>query len=626
MANLLEELENQQPVNLLSELEQPDVQEESPGFFKRLGAAVTGSEQMTEEIAATPEVGAAPELNALSVPAFKASLGLLATGDTQSLKGVLKEQFGEQVGFREDAKGNTIVDFPSGSYALNKPGLSAQDIVRGAFDIASFIPAGRAATIPAAVGRSAATEAAIEAAETGVGGEFDIEDVAAAATIGGIFKGSEDLIGAGYRAVKGAPASDLVEAGAKANIPILTSDVRQPGTFAGRMAQQTAEKIPVAGTGPLRERQQELREIAVADVAERYGQFSYSAIVDSLKTQRDRIKSAAGSVLDLSGQKLDKVGDIPLPGTSNAINKARAELSKPGVIKSPEALKDVQTLTETLLEAPQTFTSLKENRTAFRDVIKGADKAERSQLSSRAKSLLGEIQKGMTKDMSDFARQHLSKKEFVKWQKANSVYASEAEKLTKTRLKNVLDSGDVTPESVQTLLFSKKPSEVRSLYQSLTQDGKRNARSAIISKVITNLNQRAAGVTPNSFATEMKKQGLQVNTFFKGEERRQLNGLLKALEATRRAQEAPIATATGQQLLGAGTLAAAATDLGATITTGGTVGGLARLYESPSVRNALLRLDSLPKGSSQFEEALRELTEILTVSAQTAREEVSEQR
>ena len=36
------------------------------------------------------EIGGAPELNALSVPAFKASLGLLTTGDTKSLKGILK--------------------------------------------------------------------------------------------------------------------------------------------------------------------------------------------------------------------------------------------------------------------------------------------------------------------------------------------------------------------------------------------------------------------------------------------------------------------------------------------------------------------------------------------------------
>ena len=74
-------------------------------------------------------------------------------------------------------------------------------------------------------------------------------------------------------------------------------------------------------------------------------------------------------------------------------------------------------------------------------------------------------------------------------------------------------------------------------------------------------------MTPNAFATEMKKFQPQINTFFKGEERKQLEGLQRLLDATRRAQDAAVTTPTGQQVLGAGTLAAAATDLGATVLT-----------------------------------------------------------
>ena len=122
----------------------------------------------------------------------------------------------------------------------------------------------------------------------------------------------------------------------------------------------------------------------------------------------------------------------------------------------------------------------------------------------------------------------------------------------------------------------------------------------------------------------MNKMGLQVGVFFKGEEKKQLNGLLKVLDATRRAQDAAVTTPTGQQLLGAGTLAAAATDLYATLSIGGTVGGLARLYESAPVRNALLRLGSIPKGSTRFEQALSEAVAILQSGTQSAREQISD--
>lgn len=598
--------------------------ETAPTLMGQASELFTGAERTTPELEAMEEITLAPELNDFSVPAFKTVFGLMSTGDTQSLKGILSSQMGDKVSFNEDSKGNVVVNLPSGSYALNKPGLSGRDVSAGVMDMLAFTPAGRAASIPGAIAKSAGTEALLEAGEAGVGGEFDVKDVAFAGLTGGFFKGIENALGAGYRAFKGSGTDDVIEAGKDAGIPLLTSDIKQPETFVSKSAQQITEKIPLAGTGGMRETQQKAREQAVAEVAERYGQFSYESIVESLTTQKNRVKNAAGSVLNNTGNKLDDIGEIPLTNTQEAIDKASGELSKPGVIKSSQAMDDLDVLITSMKEAPQSFTTLKENRTAFREIIAGADKAERSQLTSRAKSLLQNVESGMKKDMDSFAKGNLTPAEYGKWQKANTVYAEEARNLTKTRLKNVLDKGDVTPESVGNLLFSQKPSEVRLLYRSLTPEGRANARSAIISKVVNDLGRRASGLTPNSFASEMKKYGLQVNEFFKGEEKKQLNGFLKVLEATRRAQDASITTPTGQQLIGAFTLASAATDLGLTVSIGGTVGGLARLYESAPVRNALLRLDSIPKGSTQYEKALAEAFQILSTSAQTLREQVSD--
>lgn len=594
---------------------------EKMGAFNNL---ITGEDRMTPEMESMQSIGDAPELNEMSVPAFKASFGLLSTGKTSSLQGILKQQFGDNVQFREDSKGNAIVDFPSGSYALNKPGLSAQDLIRGAFDIAAFTPAGRGATALGVGMKSAATEAGIESLESSVGGEFSPEEVVMAGGFGAAAKGVEKLVGAIYRAFKGRVPDEVAQAARESGIPLMTSDVIPPQTFAGRMAQQTGEKIPLAGTGSLREAQQQLRERAVSNTIEKYGEFSYPAIINSLKTQKDKIKKAAGNVLESVGNKLDDVGEIPLTSTKEAIKQAREELGKPGVFKSTQALDDLDEVVRVLDEAPQSFTTLKENRTAFREIVAGADKAERTQLTSRAKSLLERVQKAMTDDMTNFAKSNLEPQDFAKWQKANKVYANEAVKLTKTRLKNVLDKGDVTPESVKNMLFSQNPSEVNLLYKSLGNEGKRNTRSAIISRVVNDLSRRQHGITPNSFASEMKKYGLQVDTFFKGEEKAQLQGLLKALNATRRAQDAAITTPTGQQVIGGGTALSLWVDPVSTVGAGGTLGGLARLYESAPVRNALLRLDSVPVGSTKFDQALTEFVEILQPAIQTMREQMQD--
>lgn len=413
-----------------------------------------------------------------------------------------------------------------------------------------------------------------------------------------------EILGAGSARQPAAIAGqELVRRGADSGIPVLTSDVRPPSTFPGRMVQQTAEKIPLVGTAPVRQGQQQMRQEAVERVASKYGDFSYDAIVNSLKAKKDRIKNAAGSTLERVGSRLDEVGTLTTTNTRRAIRAAQEELSKPNVIRSSSANDDLQVLLEAL-DQPQTFTSLKENRTAFREIVNSADPAKRSQLTSRAKSLLTNVEQGMRRDMDAFAKNHLSDTEYRQWQRANSVYADQARTLTRSRLKNVLDKGDIQPESVKTMLFSQKPSEQKLLYNSLTNEGRENARAAIISKVVEDAGKLKDGVTPNSFASRMRKYQGQVDTFFKGEEKQQLEGLVRVLDATRRAQDAAVTTPTGQQLIGGLSIAGLYLDPASAITGATTVGGLARLYESAPVRNALLKLGSLPKSSNRYAESL----------------------
>ncbi len=481
--------------------------------------------------------------------------------------------------------------------------------------VAGKMPATAAASESAAkgtlrqMGQSTIKQDAAAGALAATGGEIG-EEVGGA---NGKLIGSALLpIGAGIAASKAAQVksaiqskggSELVEQGKDAGIPILTTDAVPPKSFPGKIAQQTAEKIPLAGTAPVRAAQQQMRVKAVDDVAQKYGEYSYDAIVSSLKTQKNKVKSAAGAVLNRVGSQLDEVGHVPTPATKKAINNALAEFEKQGVIQSSNAGDDLKTLIKAL-ETPQTFTTLKENGTAFREIVKSTDKADRSQLTSRAKSLLERVQGGIREDMAAFARQNLDEREFTRWQKANGVYAREAQELTKTKLKNVLDKGDVTPESVERMLFSQKPSEQRALYQSLTKEGRDNARAAIISKVVNNVSKRASGLTPNSFVNELKKYDSHIQTFFKGDERRRLEGLRRVLEATTRAQDAAATTPTGQQLIGGLSVTGLYLDPVATVGTAGTVGALARIYETAPVRTALLRLGSAPKNSDKYLAAL----------------------
>lgn len=601
-------------------------QPEDVGFFQGVENAFTGADRMTPEIESIGEIGSAPEINEMSWGAFKTSLGLLTTGDDKKAQEVIKQNIPD-ANFTKDAKGNVIVNLPSGKYALNTPGLSAQDMLRGAFNFAAFTPAGRAGSLTTAAAGAAATEAGMQAATKQVGGgDIDPSEIALAGGLGAAGKGVENVLGAGYRALKGSAPEDLasiISQGERSGIPVMTSDVIEPTTFAGKVARSTGEKVPLVGTGSKRAEQQKMREEAVQGFIDKYQTPSYPEIVESMKNKSKGVKSSAGNILGKTGDKLDGIGDIPTVNTSDAINDAMESLSKPNVRVDPSAIDELAELKK-LMDMPQTFTSLRENRTIARDIIDSFGKGDRSQLPSRSKALVTKAVNGMSIDMDSFAKSNLTSKEYSSWRKANAIYANEATKLRKSKIKNILDKGDITPENVDTMLFSKKPSEVSSLYESLTTKGKDNARSALVYKAFENASKRAGGVSPNSFSSELNKITKNTNVFFRGDQKKQLEGFKRLLESTRRAQDAAIETPTGQQMIGAGAGFAAFTDLGATLGLGGTAGGLARLYESAPVRNALLRLSSVPKSSDRYQQALSEAQSALTSSAQAIRAESEE--
>ena len=607
------------------QMRQDDEQEIT--LTSRLSDAFTGQARATAQTEALPELQESGLLAGESLIKGAAISPVLATTtDPNEIASIITSNFPNVgVTYNKDAKGNVfpiLVNNETGAAAaVNKPGVSGMDVVNFLGLAAAFTPAGRAATITGAAGKEALTESALQAAQAGAGGEFDVTDVALSAGLGGAIKGAEKVIGGAYRAARGAIPEDqaqLIRQAEKAGVPVMTSDVIPPQTLAGKMARSTGEKIPFVGTGQARATQQEMRQQAVEGFLEKYQAPSYSEIVESLKAKTKGIKTAAGNIIGDTAEKLDEIGQVPTERTRAAITEAIEELSKPNVRADKAAMDELAQLKE-LVEMPQTYSTIKENRTIFRDIIDSFGKGERSQLPTRSKALLQKAAAGMSDDMDEFAKANLTPKELASLRRANAVYAQEAQKLKKTKIKNILDKGDVSPENVSTMLFSQKPSEVMALYNSLTTQGKENARSALIYRAYENAAKRAGGITPNSFASELNKIAKNTDVFFRGKDRKQLEGFKRLIEATRRAQDAAVETPTGQQLLGAGAGYAAFTDLGATLGLAGTAGGLARLYESAIVRNALLRLGSVQKGSDAYLKALFEAQAALSAVAQSAR-------
>lgn len=137
----------------------------------------------------------------LSGRQFKTALGMLTTFDDKKQLSVLKENYPD-LQFMQDEEGNIIVDgsaYNAGSGYLNKPGVSARDLLQVGFNVAAFTPAGKAITATTAVGRmgqaaaaSGAIQAGIEGINAATGGGLDVADSAENILISSAFGGAAE--------------------------------------------------------------------------------------------------------------------------------------------------------------------------------------------------------------------------------------------------------------------------------------------------------------------------------------------------------------------------------------------------------------------------------------------------
>ncbi|MDX8641345.1 DNA transfer protein [Salmonella enterica] len=420
----------------------------------------------------------------------------------------------------------------------------------------------------------------------------------------GVLSAAAKGIGRGITAVRGeiSPADQqLLKRAAAADVPVMTSDVVPPKTKLGNQLQGYSEGV-IAGTGPMRAAQQDARTKLVNRFTEKYGDYDPSVVVDSLKSGVAREKSLAKSKLNsLSGRMVGKPVDTS--GAIRAIDGAVNELGKLKGVSDTQtisALNDYKNAIQEITNGDDAFELLDKLRTQFRIDVKG----DRTVLPSMSQTMVDRVYNSLTNSLSKSIAKGLSPKDASAWRAGKADYAKMATHATQTRLKNVLNKGDLTPEAVNTIVYGQYGSDIARLYGKLDQKGKDMLRAAYISKIADKV-----GDSPQKMMTELGKLQKQVNgqvfkTVFGGKNGKEIEGMLSILDATKRASEANVVTKTGM------TLAPLVRVIG-NLKTGGAllagetgIGLMSRVYESPMARNALLRLANTKAGTPAYERAL----------------------
>ncbi|ENS4334093.1 lytic transglycosylase domain-containing protein [Salmonella enterica] len=440
-------------------------------------------------------------------------------------------------------------------------------------------------------------------------------DLGTGVALGGAINQLGRAAGAVYRGIRGtiAPeAQQAIQFANAADVPLHTTDVLQPNSRVGRMAQTTAENIPFAGTSTMRANQQEARSQLVDEFASRFGEYDPSIVVGSLKAKSSGIRRAAGNRLEQVQNAMAGVNIQPSRAIQQIDNEI-ADLQKLGGAADNETISKLKVYRDELsrnagASGPMAMDlqQLSALRSQFRQDVKG----ERQALINRSEAAVNRVYNAMTGDIDSAIGQNLGNDTLRRYKQANAIYADEANKLQNTRLKNAIMKGDLTPEVVNNMLFSKNKSEVQNLYRSVGQVGRAQMRNGIIGKAM-----EKSGGSPDQFLRQVNLMSNQTDIAFKGRDAAYLKGIKNYLEATKRAGQAGVTTPTGQQtipfILGIGTVTNPAL-----VGVGGGYGLLARMYESEPARNAMLRLANTPRGSTAFEKALSDVERIVNSFAQ----------
>lgn len=433
-------------------------------------------------------------------------------------------------------------------------------------------------------------------------------DLGTGVVLGGAINQLGRAAGAVYRGVRGAispEAQQAIRFANSADVPLHTTDVLPPNSRVGRMAQTTAENIPFAGTSSMRANQQEARSQLVDEFASRFGEYDPSIVIGSLKAKTSGIRKAAGNRLEQVQSAMTGVNIQPTRAIQQ-IDDEIGKLQKLGQVADTDTISKLQAYRNELAKGDVNLEQLSRLRTQFRMDVRG----ERTQMPPPAEAAVQRVYRAMTGDIDNSIGQNLGNDTLRRYKQANAVYADEASKLQNTRLKNVLMKGDLTPEVVNNMLFSKNKSEVQNLYRSVGQVGRAQMRNGIIGKAM-----EKSGGSPDQFLRQINLMSNQTGIAFKVRDAAYLKGIKNYLEATKRAGQAGVTTPTGQQtipfILGIGTVTNPAL-----VGVGGGYGLLARMYESEPARNAMLRLANTPRGSTAFEKALSDVERIVNSLAQ----------
>jgi hypothetical protein len=435
--------------------------------------------------------------------------------------------------------------------------------------------------------------AAQSAAEMGYGPEVQIPAALAGGLAGAALGGT--------RVAAGPRIAEDVAAAERNRVRLATTDVMPPATPIGRLFQRAAENAPFTGTAGMRVSQQSERVEATRQLLREYGATPAANASDDVVASLRATRSA--ELTKYTNQKnevIDRLAQLPAPVDTRLVTR-----QIDNILASPdlrlETNAPIRRELETMKRDLGQIVDLKTLENFRRGLGDRFSAPELGSVRSTGEKLVSSLYGPLRQDMADYIKANGLPRDITKWEVANRRLAEMVGELNNTAFRRVLNEGAATPETIRSMLFSNKPSDVRRLYANLSPNGRARAQTAILEEAIS----KAGGidnVNPTQFVNQVQRLGASTGVFFTGPDKARLDGFVRVLNLTRRAQEAAANPATGVQavpLVGAALVTDLMGGAGGGLAAVGGFGLVARMYESTIARNILSKIPSTRVGSNE---------------------------
>lgn len=415
------------------------------------------------------------------------------------------------------------------------------------------------------------------------------------------------------------PADSVIREGVQRHVPVYFDDVSKSSVV--RKVGTAAESLGPLGTGSGRAVQAKAAQAAADDLVSGYstgaGDDVPTLIQQGMRQRLGTFKKISGKLYDEVDAALAGAGPVDTTRTKDAI---AAKIAKEQSLGSAADKATISTLQKYLDAPPGDFAHWRELRSAL-----GADISDyytgkgAGAIGQKGAGALQEVKSAMDADMAAHA-QRAGGAGYGAWRKADQFYRANIVPFKEAGFKDLANTAE--PEKVwRYLLANNTESRAVRMLNGLNKQGRAAVKYGLVRDAAEAATTQQGTFSPAKFAQYIERHDNAVNTFFKGADRRDIDGFVNLMRHVERAGQFAENPPTGNRLvpfLVGGAAFMEPTSAAAVAGTGLTARGL---FQTKAGRDFLISASRLRPGTPEMQRLLEATTRYAasaSVSAQAS--------